>query len=102
MFHPNLQAVCSGACVILYASFAVQQYLIQNIKQVIKLLTETQNTKGRTTDDKRSVVQSIVLACLPSPNIQGKQPYDRVVADAISLHWSTYRRLVKAVTEKRA
>ena len=103
MLHPNLWAVCSSAGVILDASFVVDQYLIQNIKQVIKLLAETQNSKGRTTDDKRSVVHSIVLACLPSPNLQGKQPSDRAVADAsIGLHWSTYRRIVKGVTPKRA
>ena len=83
-------------------SFVVHQYLIQNIKAVIKSLTETKNTKGSTTDDKRSIVQSMVLECLPSPTFEGKKkPSDRSIADSLGLDVCTCRRIVKAVADKR-
>ena len=68
----------------------------------MKLLTETRNNRGRTTDDRRSVVQSIVLALLPSPNYyEGRKPSYRAMAPAVGLPQATYRKIVKAVTDKR-
>ena len=65
-------------------------------------MTETKNKRGRRTNDKRSVVHSIVLGSLPSPDAEGRNPSDRAVAAALGLSPATYRDIVKAVRHKRA
>ena len=63
---------------------------------------QTRHKFGRTTGDKRSAIQSIVLASLPSPCHQGSKPSDRTVAGALGLSFTRYRRIVMAVIDKRA
>ena len=65
MLNKNLRSNCVSAGVVLDSSFAVHQCLGKNIKLVIRLLTERRHAFGRTRDDKRSVVQSIVMAWFP-------------------------------------
>ena len=69
MSHHKVGAICSSAGIVINSSFIVHQYVARNMKQeVMKMLTETRNKRGRSTDDKRSVVQLIVLVSLPGPD----------------------------------
>ena len=71
------------------------------MKNVIKLLTETKNKRARTTNDKRSVVQSIVLPHHYHLLMQKEEkPSDRAVAAALGLPPATYIDIVKAVMHK--
>ena len=93
MLNKDLRSHCVRAgAVVLDSSFAVHQYLGPNIKLVIHLLSESRHSLGRTTDDKRSVVQSIVMVCLPPTNFQGKNPSDRSIAAALGLSECAYRK----------
>ena len=56
MLHKDLRSICVSAGLILDSSFLADQYLIRNIKNVIKLLIETNNKTGRTTNDKRGLL----------------------------------------------
>ena len=77
--------------------------IINNIKETVKLATWTKHAFGRPTDDKRSLVQSIVLASLPSPTSPTTtKPTTDAIASALGLPIATHRRHVKAATPKRA
>ena len=80
------------------------EFIVNNIKETIKLATWTKHAFGRPTDDKRSLVQSIVLASLPSPTSQTTttKPTKEVIASALGLPLNTHKRHVKAATPKRA
>ena len=57
MFNKNSRSHSISASIVLDSSIATHQYFGKNIKTVIELLSETRHTScGRTTDDKRSVV----------------------------------------------
>ena len=60
---------------------------------------KTEKRHGRTTDDLRSVVHSIVLATLPPPG--EKAVSDISASKALGIPKSTYQRIVKAVKQKR-
>ena len=77
------------------------EFIVNNIKETIKLATWTKHAFGGPTDDKRSLVQSIVLASLPSPTTTTK-PTRHDMASALGLSLDSYKRHVKAASPKRA
>ena len=46
--------------------FVKKNYILNNMKNVVKLAQETRKKNARPTDDRRSLVQSIVIASIPS------------------------------------
>eukprot|EP00535_Pseudo-nitzschia_heimii_P012474 CAMPEP_0197195996 /NCGR_PEP_ID=MMETSP1423-20130617/32117_1 /TAXON_ID=476441 /ORGANISM="Pseudo-nitzschia heimii, Strain UNC1101" /LENGTH=371 /DNA_ID=CAMNT_0042649759 /DNA_START=141 /DNA_END=1253 /DNA_ORIENTATION=+ len=79
----------------------INYYLVNNLKSVLQLANTTTKERGRPTDDMRSLIQTIVLATLPSPN-DSKKNSMRTIAEVLGIPWTTYRRAVKAVKVKRA
>ena len=76
-------------------------YVLKNVKTVLHLATKTANTRGRPTDDTRSLVQTIILATLPSPTAT-KKFSTRENASLLGIPKTMYLRAVKAVKAKRA
>ena len=48
-----------------------RKYTMNQMKDIINLATATENSQGRATDDKRSIVQSILLGIASSPTKNG-------------------------------
>ena len=99
VLHRDLELISASAGIVKDAKLI--QYLMNNIKLVLKLSTATTHTFGRASDDMRSIVQTIVLAMLPSPG-SANTFSTREIANFIGLPKTTYLRCVKAVTVKRA
>ena len=81
------------------------QHIVNNIKETIKLAAWTKHAFGRPTDDKRSLVQSTVLASLPSLTSSTSpttKPTNTAMASALRLSLDTCKRHVKAATPKQA
>ena len=79
----------------------IMAYVLSNIKTVIELARQTNNWRGRTSDDMRSLVQTIVLATLPPSNVRSK--FDSMeVSSALGIPLTSYKRIARAMKEKRA
>ena len=75
--------------------------IINSIKETIKLATRTKHAFGRPSDDKRSLVQSIVLTSLPPPTSnRSAKPAKNAMASALGLSLHTCKRHVKVATPK--
>ena len=48
-----------------------RKYITNQMKDIINLATATENSQGRATDDKRSIVKSIMLGIASSPTKNG-------------------------------
>ena len=97
--HPDMELHSASAGLVV--DNALLQHVADNLKTVIKLATTTAHKFGRSPDDLRSIVQTIVLATLPSPTSTQKFS-GRKIADLLGLAQTTHRRHVKAVEAKRA
>ena len=102
MLHPDIRAICCSAGVAMNESIVVNHHLCENMKLVMKLLTQTTHQCARSTNDKRSVIQSVVLATLPPPLYDAKKPSERAIAAALGLSRNTFARFAKAATPLRA
>ena len=80
------------------------EFVVNIIKETINLATWTKDPKGKTTNDKKSLVQSIVPASLASATLDGStiKPTNRDMASTLGLSLDFCRRHVKAATPKRA
>ena len=84
--HYKVRSIyCSATGIVSPKVNQARNYILENIKSVLTLLNQTNHKCTRTTDDKRSVIQSIVIATLPSPNFSGKKPSLRSLAAVLGL-----------------
>ena len=68
----------------------------------MKLAAKNPNTRGRTTNDRRSLIQSVVLASLPGAKSTSTiKPSIKKHAEALGLLESTFFRVRKSVIHKR-
>ena len=51
---------------------------VTNIHDTLKLARKTDSMYGRTCDDKRSLVHSVVLSCLPPPSAEKQFSLNRL------------------------
>jgi len=103
--HPKIRAVCKSAGIVDIEQHKIYKYLIDNIRHVIELAGKMDHKKGRATDDLRSLVQSIVLGSLvspQSPDQQRKIPPRKEQAKMFGLSEQRYKRIVSCVQAKRA
>ena len=66
MVHPNVRALAKSAGLIDDQDFIKKNYILKNMKNALTLAQDTTKTKGRANDDRRSLVQSVVLSAIPS------------------------------------
>ena len=66
MVHPHVRALAKSAGLIDDQDFVKKNYILSNMKNVVKLAQETTKKNALPTDDRRSLVQSIVIASIPS------------------------------------
>ena len=66
--------------------------MVTNLQKAAKLARRTDQLRGWTSNDKRSLIHSIVLATLPTTKVGLHQ-----IAEQLEIPWSTYRQIVKAV-----
>ena len=80
------------------------EQIVQNIYGTLEIVTKTESTSGKTCDDKRSLVHSILLCCLSSPSSQQhtKQLSLRKISKRLGLPPSSMTRIAKQLQVKRA
>ena len=66
MVHPEVRALAKSAGLIDDKDYIKKNYILNNIKNAITLAQETTKTQGRANDDRRSLVQSVVLSLIPT------------------------------------
>ena len=66
MVHPHVRGLAKSAGLIDDQDVVKKNYILNNMKNVVKLAQETRKKNARANDDRRSLVQSIVIAWIPS------------------------------------
>ena len=93
--HPKLHFHFSSAGLLV--DNALLYYVLKNIKTVLHLTSTTTSTRGHPTDDMRSLVQTIILATLPSPTVPKKFSSSQIASLlVVRIPKTTYLRAVKA------
>ena len=70
LVHNCVRILSKSAGVIDNTLFDTYQYVLKNMREVIYLARKTAREKGRTNNDKRSLVESIVMATLQPRGMQ--------------------------------
>ena len=78
------------------------EHIVANIKETTNLATKTKHANGRPTNDKRSLVQSMVLASPPSPSCNGFKPTRCQISTSLGMNLWSHDEIVKAASPKRA
>ena len=64
--HPKIKRIGVRAGIVAGWSVNMDGFIVTNIKVTVAAERATENERGRTNDDKRSLVQqSIICSCLP-------------------------------------
>ena len=105
MIHEDVRVLSKSAGIINQQKYSTYEYVLQNISHVMKLATTTNNCKGRTRDDLRSLEQSIVLSTLWSSQqeqeLKGKHSHTHAhVARALGMSEHKYRRIAISLKSK--
>ena len=87
MKHKDLQQHCQTAGIFTNISSQIDAAIVANLQVAIKFAIRTDQMKGRTSDDKRLFIHSIVLATLP-PN--GAKFSKQNMATHLGIPESTY------------
>ena len=66
MIHPDVRALAKSAGLLDDQDFIKKNYILKNMKTAVRLAQETSKRHARPNDDRRSLVQSVVLASIPS------------------------------------
>ena len=68
-------------------NYKVYKYIFKNMRQVLKLACATNHPNGRTSDDLRSLVQTVVLCTLSPTNKENpsKSPFTKL-AEILGMH----------------
>ena len=64
VLHPLVTPIAKSAGIVDNNDFMVKNYIVKNIKKALTLAQKTLHKFGRTNDDLRSFVQSVVLSQL--------------------------------------
>jgi len=91
--HEDVRLLSKSAGIIDKQKHSVHKYIPQNMKHVFELASNTNNTKGRSTDDLRPLVQSIILSTLPSSEQQQERsiPSNTEIASVLGMTQHQYR-----------
>ena len=98
MIHPDVRALAKSAGLIDNQDFIKKSYILNNMKKVVQLAQETSKRNARPNDDRRSLVQSIVISSIPSTqerlNAKERQvsiPFSTEIAKLLGLNPRTFQ-----------
>ena len=102
MVHTDVRGLAKSAGLIDNQDFVKKNYILNNMKNVLALAQDTTKTKGRANDDRRSLVQSVVLSSIPSTeqrlNAKERQlsiPSSTEIAKLLGVNPRTFQRIQK-------
>ena len=102
MVHPDVRALAKSAGLIDDQDFIKKNYILNNMKKVVKLAQETSKRNTRPNDDRRFLVQSVVVSSIPSiqqrldaVERQLTLPSSREIAKVLGLNPRTFQRIKK-------
>ena len=105
LLHSDVRLLGKSAGVIDNDRYNAYKYIIRNMHNVMTKARTTKKSKGRTTDDLRSIVQSIVLSTIPATHEatqdEFKQPPLSLIAEYIGIDRRAYRRIIDKIQTKR-
>ena len=108
MIHQDVRVLAKSAGLIDNQDFMKKNYILNNMKKVVTLAQETSKRHARPNDDRRSLVQSVVIASIPSTqqrlNAKERQQTiasSREIAKVIGLNQTTFNRVQKKAQHKR-
>ena len=108
MVHPHVRALAKSAGLIDDQDVVKKNYILNNMKNVVKLAQETTKRNARPNDDRRSLVQSIVIASIPSTEqrLNAKErkltiPSSTQIAKFLGLNPRTFNRIKQKAQDKR-
>ena len=108
MIHPDVRALAKSAGLIDNQDFIKKSYILNNMKKVVQLAQETSKRNARPNNDRRSLVQSIVISSIPSTqerlNAKERQvsiPFSTEIAKLLGLNPRTFQRIQKKAQHKR-
>jgi hypothetical protein len=101
--HPSLRSIMKSAGLIRPMADEVAMYHEEQRKRLFTLARGTQRKEGQTSNDRRSFVESNLVACADSPELgeQTKRPSKLQRIESLGLPISTGYRLFKKAEEKR-
>ena len=65
---PQLRSIFKSAGMVDQKKYTIYRYIFKNLRRVLKLACATNHPNGRTSDDLRSLVQTVVLCTLSPTN----------------------------------
>ena len=77
--HPRVRKFFKSAGLIDSDEYETLKYLADQMKQILNIATSTEKSKGRANDDKRSVVQSVLLSIATTPSRDGENQNNRKI-----------------------
>ena len=106
MRHKDVRGLAKSAGLIDDQDYIKKNCILKNMKNVLTLAQQTTKTNGRASDDRRSLVQSVVLASLPSTQqrLDAKErqltiPASTDIAKFLGLNSRTFQRIKKSSTQ---
>ena len=108
MVHPDVRALAKSAGLIDDQEFIKKNYILNNMKKVVSLAQETTKRNARPNDDKRSLLQSVVLSSIPSTQqtMDAKEqqltlPSSTEIAKLLGFNPRTFDQIKQKVQYKR-
>ncbi len=108
VLHPLVRPIAKSAGLVDNKEFMIKKYILKNMKGALSLAQKTVHKKGRTNDDLRSFVHSLVLSTIPSTQQQVEEkvngsfvPCYKEIADTLGLSKDKYYRIRKQNQGKR-
>ena len=99
--HPDIQGITKNVGMTDPKTSEMMSNVLNQQRRIIKRTSETVNTRGRSGDQKRSLVESVFVSMAPSPN-QNAGNRKRPLIEAMGIPLSTgYRLMANAETKRR-
>ena len=105
MIHPDVRALAKSAGLIDDQDFIKKNYILKNMKTAVRLAQETSKRNARPNDDRRSLVQSVVVSSIPSSQQrfdanerQLSIPSSTEIAKVLGLNPRTFQRIQKRLS----
>ena len=92
--HKRMKLVNATAGVFARSGKVVDKHIVKNIHGTIQFARKTDSMYGRTCYDRRSLVHSILLSCLPSPTATTKGISLRKMSKRVGIHWVSIYKIV--------
>ena len=99
--HPDIQGITKNVGMTDPKTSEMMSNVLNQQRRIIERASETENTRGRSGDQERSLVESVFVSMAPSPN-QNCGNKKRPLIEAMGIPLSTgYRLMANAETKRR-